>query len=134
VVDTPVSLVDVLPTVCDLAGVDAPDDLPGVTLRPALEGQDFEREAVIVESFWGNEISNAVSAHARCLVTQTHKYVVHEWGEYREQVFDRAADPGEQVNLALEARHRPLLSESRRRLREWCVSTGDPFVRYAHRQ
>jgi hypothetical protein len=37
------------------------------------------------------------------------------------------------VNLALEARHRPLLAEHRRRLREWCVATGDPFVRYVHR-
>jgi arylsulfatase A-like enzyme len=133
VVDTPVSLVDVLPTACDLAGVDAPDDLPGVTLRSALEGHDLERGPVIVESFWGNEISNAVSAHARCVVTAAHKYVVHEWGEYREQLFDRTGDPGEQVNLALEARHRPLLSDCRRRLREWCVATGDPFVRYAHR-
>ena len=29
-------------------------------------------------------ISSAVSVQARCLVTRTHKYVVHEWGEYRE--------------------------------------------------
>jgi arylsulfatase A-like enzyme len=133
VVDQPVSLIDVLPAVCDLAGVEAPDDLPGASLRPALEGRAFEREPVVVESFWGGEISNASSAHARSLVTPGHKYVVHEWGEYREQLFDRAADPGEQVNLALEARHRPLLDECRRRLREWCVATGDPFVRYAHR-
>jgi arylsulfatase A-like enzyme len=134
VVETPVSLVDVLPTVCDLSRVQAPDDLPGVTLRAALEGHDFEREPVVVESFWGSEISSAVSVQARCLVTPAHKYVVHEWGEYREQLFDRHDDPWEQVNLAVEARHRPLLHQCRRTLRDWCQSAGDRFgARYIHR-
>ncbi|MGH2355586.1 MAG: sulfatase family protein [Chloroflexota bacterium] len=132
VVDEPVSLVDVLPTVCDLAGVDAPEDLPGVALRPALEGRGFERAPVVVQSLWGQEISSAVSTQARCLVTREHKYVVHEWGEYREQLFDRAADPWEQSNLALEARHRPRLRDCRHVLREWCLAAGDRFTRYIH--
>jgi choline-sulfatase len=134
VVDTPVSLVDVPPTLCDLAGIDVSEDLPGVTLRPALEGRGLERGPVVIESFWGDEISSAVRVHARCLVTPSHKYVVHEWGEYREQRFDRVADPWEQVNLALEARHRPLLARARQGLRAWCESSGDPFVRYIHRE
>ena len=134
VVDEPVSFIDVLPTVCDLAGVDAPGDLPGVLLRPAVEQRSFERDPVVVQSFWAEEISSAVSVQARCLVTRSHKYVVHEWGEYREQLFDRAADPWELVNLAVEARYQPLLRESRRRLREWCATAGDRFgARYIHR-
>ncbi|HEX2032997.1 MAG TPA: sulfatase-like hydrolase/transferase [Chloroflexota bacterium] len=128
----PVSLVDLLPTLCDLAAVAAPADLPGLTLRPALEGRPFERPPVVVQSAWGSEISNASSANARCLVTRTHKYVVHEWGEYREQLFDRTADPWEQVNLALEARYRPLLDEYRHRLRQWCVAAGDGFASRIH--
>lgn len=135
VVDEPVSLLDVLPTACDLAGVQTPADLPGINLRLALEGRDFERTTpVVVQSAWGSEVSSAISTHARCLVTPTHKYVAHEWGEYREQLFDRAADPWEQVNLALEARHYPLLAEFRRRLREWCLAAGDPFANRIHRQ
>jgi arylsulfatase A-like enzyme len=134
IVDEPVSFVDVLPTVCDLVGVTTPDDLPGVKLRSALERQAFQRDPVVIQSFWADEISNAVSTQARCLVTRTHKYVVHEWGEYREQLFDRAADPWEQVNLAVESRHRLLLEESRRALRAWCHTAADRFgARYIHR-
>jgi arylsulfatase A-like enzyme len=133
-VDEPVSFLDILPTICDLAAVDAPDDLPGVTLRPAVEQRSFVRDPVVVQSFWADEISSAVSVQARCLVTRTHKYVVHEWGEYREQLFDRAADPWELVNLAVESRHRPLLEESRKTLRGWCRAAGDRFgARYIHR-
>ncbi|MGH2369846.1 MAG: hypothetical protein ACRDI2_16820, partial [Chloroflexota bacterium] len=101
-------------------------------LRPALEGRGFERAPVVVQSLWGQEISSAVSTQARCLVTREHKYVVHEWGEYREQLFDRAADPWEQSNLALEARHRPRLRDCRHVLREWCLAAGDRFTRYIH--
>ena len=59
--------------------------------------------------------------------------------QYREQtlghLFARAADPGEQVNLAVEARHRPLLVECRRVLRAWSTATGDRFAsRYVHRE
>src|SRR5688500_7219140 len=86
-VDEPVSFVDILPSICDLAGVDAPQDLPGVSLRPAVEQRAFERAPVVIQSAWAEEISSAVSVQARCLVTRTHKYVVHEWGEYREQLF-----------------------------------------------
>jgi hypothetical protein len=57
---------------------------------------------------------------------------VHEWGEYREQLFDRAADPWEQTNLALEARHRPLLQQHRDQLRAWCRAAADPFARQIH--
>jgi len=134
VAGTPVSLVDVLPSLCDLAAIDAPEDLPGVTLRPALQNADFDRKPVVVESSWGEEISSAVRVHARCLVTAAHKYVVHAWGENREQLFDRVADPLEQVNLAVEARHRPLLAESRRVLREWCTESNDAFARNIHRE
>jgi arylsulfatase A-like enzyme len=136
VVDEPVSHLDVLPTVCDLAGIAVPEAATGTSLRPALEGRPFDRAAaagpVVVQSSWGGEVTSAISTHARCLVTRTHKYVVHEWGEYREQLFDRAADPWEQTNLALEARHRPLLQQHRDQLRAWCRAAADPFARQIH--
>lgn len=133
VVEEPVSLLDLLPTACDLAGVPAPADLPGVSLRPAAGGLPFERPGdVVVQTSWAGEVSGAIATQARCLVTGTHKYVVHEWGEHREQLFDRRSDPWEMTNLALEGRHRPLLQEHRHRLRAWCVASGDRFAARIH--
>jgi arylsulfatase A-like enzyme len=125
VVDEPVSHVDILPTVCDLANVPSPPGVAGVTLRLAVEQKPFERDPVVVESAWGSEISSAVATTARAVVTRTHKYVLHDWGANREQLFDRAADPWELVNLAIEARHKPLVDDYRRLLREWCRTTNE---------
>ena len=40
---------DVLPTLCDLAGIPAPPDRDGLSLRPLLEGGGWERDAVFAE-------------------------------------------------------------------------------------
>ena len=134
VVDEPVSHVDVLPTVCDLAQIEMPPGLDGVTLRPAVEQRPFERAPVFIESEWGGDVSSAIATTVRCIVTRTHKYVLHDWGAYREQLFDRAADPWEQTNLAIETRHRPLVDEYRRILRDWCRATNEKprFTRRIH--
>ena len=55
------------------------------------------------------------------------KYVIYEWGRYREQLFDLKADPGEMVNLASSSRFTPDLVRMRSFLREWCADTGDYF-------
>jgi len=39
----PVSTVDILPTILDFAGLEAPEDLPGMTLRAVLEGRQPDR-------------------------------------------------------------------------------------------
>ena len=141
VVDEPVSHLDVLPTLCALAQLDTPSGAAGVSLRPAVEHNPgasplgtFEHPPVVIESAWGSDISSAIATTARCIVTRTHKYVLHDWGENREQLFDRAADPWEQVNLAIEARHRPLVEQHRHTLREWCRATHDQprFTRRIH--
>jgi arylsulfatase A-like enzyme len=134
VVDEPVSHLDVLPTICDLAQLDTPSGAHGVTLRPAVEQKPFEHAPVVVESSWGDDISSAIATTARCIVTRTHKYVLHDWGANREQLFDRAADPWEQVNLAIEKRHQPLVDEYRGILRDWGRATRDQprFTRRIH--
>ena len=40
---------DLVPTLCSLAGVEAPPMLDGISLRPELEGHAIEREAIFGE-------------------------------------------------------------------------------------
>ena len=114
-----VSGVDLLPTVLDYAGIEAPDGVQGVSLRPLVEGRDVPwRDCAYVESnYW-----------ARAIVTERFKYVM----EYRpkaeedfvppglapdriglEQLFDLEGDPWETRNLAGDQQHARALSECR---------------------
>ena len=50
----PVGIVDLTPTILDLAGVDPPEDLRGVSLVPALRGTEPERRDLYFESHAGS--------------------------------------------------------------------------------
>lgn len=122
---------DLLPTVCDYAGIALPEGLTGLSLRELAEGREPAtwRDAVYAETM----ISVGKKLAARMVRTNQFKYAVYEWGQYREQLMDLERDPGEMVNLAVESRYADVLQEHRRLLWEWCHATGDTFGKhYSH--
>ena len=80
---------DLLPTLCDVAGVNVPEGLVGQSLRPLAEGnlQPDWRRTLPVESEIG-----------RMIVTERYKYMCYDTGDAREQLIDLVADPGEMRN------------------------------------
>ena len=122
---------DLLPTICEAAGAAAPADLPGRSLGPLLAGEpppDWRRE-LVVETITNIGDGPGGPALARALVGERRKYSVYALGRGREQLVDLAADPGEMVNLAVEARHGGELDACRERLRAWCQASGDDVGR-----
>ena len=83
---------------------------------------DCQRECVGEETFFGN---TTFDTNGRMVRRARYKYVLYAWGKYREQLFDMEADPGELVNLAVEARYRETLARHRSRLAEWIEETDD---------
>jgi arylsulfatase A-like enzyme len=93
-VDEPVSLLDVGPTILDLAGVDAPSSFHGRSLRPLLEGRDREGTPVVAEAFHHTETP---PRHRLAVIDGTRKIVMEPSG--RLQRFDLEQDPGEERPL-----------------------------------
>jgi choline-sulfatase len=95
---------DLLPTVCDYAGVDPPGDLAGASLRPLVEGKPVAdwRTALPVESEIG-----------RMVVGERYKYVLYDSGAHAERLVDLTSDPGEMHNLATEPSCASVLAEHR---------------------
>ncbi len=120
-VDTrhPVSVgLDLIPTLCNYAGIDPPPGLRGRSVRPLAEGREvLWRSEVVVESKAG-----------RMVRTGRFKYVVYASGNHREQLIDLESDPGEMVNLAENPKYRNVLENHRRRLRGWVEQTGDKIA------
>ncbi|MEA3226893.1 MAG: sulfatase-like hydrolase/transferase [Planctomycetota bacterium] len=107
---------DLLPTLCDYAGIEAPEGLHGESLRTLAEGRapDNWRDFVVSES-----------QNGRSLRTDQFKYSVYDSGKNREQLIDLKDDPGEMNNLAGRSDYKNVLNKHRKLLRGWVRRTGD---------
>jgi len=107
---------DLLPTLCEYAGIVAPKDLLGMSVRTLAEGRSLPswRDHLIVES-----------QNGRMIRTARFKYNVYDSGKHREQLINLKNDPGEMSNLAYDAEHKTILDEHRALLAKWVERAGD---------
>lgn len=116
------SLADIVPTFCDYAGIPAPPNVRGISLKPVLSGGAVQR------TFVAGELRYADAAReGRMIRTSRHKYVVFNSGARPEQLFDLDADPGEVLNLAARPEGQAELDRHRAILRAWIRETQDDF-------
>src|SRR5690606_11359739 len=88
----PVGLIDVMPTLLDLAGLPVPSQCRGRSLAPVLSGRESEdgERAILIET-----------STERALRTRAAKVLVSRRGERPAlEYYDLAADPAEREDLA----------------------------------
>jgi glucosamine-6-phosphate deaminase len=118
-----VSGLDVLPTICDYAGVRGPAVMRGQSLRPIIENPQQPGHEFVV--------SEMANGPARSFMVRTKKYKYMVFPERArltsEMLFDLQADPGEMKNLAAQParatemeRHRTLLADWNKLTEEAC--------------
>jgi len=103
-----VSGVDVMPTLCDFAGIQPPRG-QGLSLRPLLEGRS---------AAWRDVVVSEHRFIGRSLRSKRFKYVVYK-DDPVEQLFDMKNDPWETKNLYKDAAHASVLAEHRKLLEEF---------------
>ena len=104
------------PTVLDYAGIPIPETMAAHSLRPAIEGQDEDTEAVYCEY-----VTNDRARWGKCVRTQT-KYV--RWGpDASEEFYDLESDPLEQHNLSETGAQRTTMDGLKDRLFDWLAQT-----------
>jgi len=104
-VRTPVSTIDVVPTLCELLDLDLPFRCEGVSLVPALGDGEFKRGPVFSEATqpWVAErgqVGWLNARKARCVRRGPWKYALSPYNQI-EELFNLDRDPQEQVNLLL---------------------------------
>jgi len=107
-----VSGLDVMSTVCDYAGIDAPEHCRGRSLRPLLEGNATE---------WREFVAAETHVIGRVIRTAQYKYVKYK-DDPVEQLFDMKADPWETKNRYDEPGLADVLRDHRRLLAQWEAS------------
>ena len=152
VCDAMVSHIDVLPTICDLLDIAAPEGVQGRSMMPLIRS---EVEAI------HDEIFAEVNYHAayepqRAVRTQRWKYIrrysdrqkpvlpncdagptkdvwlQHGWQDRYvapEQLYDLIFDPNETHNLVDDSTVASVLEDMRHRLDKWMLETDDPLLR-----
>ena len=121
-----VSGIDIVPTLCDYAGVSAPEGLAGRSLRPVIDDPSLAGRDFVVAELQPHALR--LDLKGRMLRTRRYKYMAFNTGGDPEMLFDLQDDPGETVNLARSVGHEAVLAEHRRLLREWTIRTDDDFV------
>ncbi len=124
-IDTPVSTIDLTPTLCDLAGVSMAEVMPwtdGESLVPLAKGTD-RTTPVAMEYAAEGSITPLVSLrygkwkYTRCMADP-------------DQLFDMDADPDEMTNLAADPAHSATLTSLRAKSEaRWNLAAFDAAVR-----
>jgi len=149
--DELISNVDVLPTLLEACGIDAPTNLAGRSFMPLLQADAASayepRDAV----FAGKTYHDTYDPQ-RCVRTARFKYIRHfavnifidlrlatmtrrdqfatDWRRRTdEELYDLQTDPHERTNLAADSVHADTLDAMRRRLLQWMRDTDDPLLR-----
>src|SRR5690606_38974434 len=106
VAPSPVSHVDLYPTLAELAGIEAPQNLQGQSLVPMLRdpAQQGRGWALTQVTRRGPPESRAAAQRFFGYSLRTERWRYTEWdaGEEGVELYDHEDDPGELVNVARE--------------------------------
>ena len=109
---TPVGLIDLYPTLCELTGLDQPDGLEGTSLAALMRGEKQKREPVL--SVFGPDNF--------ALRSDRWRYI--RYADGTEELYDHRVDQAEKNNLASNPEYEALLADFRSQV----PKESKPFV------
>jgi choline-sulfatase len=115
---------DLIPSICDFAGLPIPSGMAGRSVKPLAIGQDVHdwRKAVYAEN-----------ARGRMVRTARFKYCWYKGQEPRDMLIDMISDPGEMKNLAVDPGYASVVAEHRELIRRHVRAQDDElFERFVH--
>lgn len=111
-----VELLDVYPTIADLAGLSAPGALQGRSLRPLLSNPDAAWDYPAISQV--RRLRGSTTSAGYSMRTARWRYTEWDQGASGVELYDETVDPEEARNLAADPAHAATVSALRRQLRE----------------
>jgi choline-sulfatase len=115
--DTPVSLLDLYPTLLDAAGIQARGGLPSMPARPGRSLLQLAREPHDPQRAVLSEY-HAAGSNSAGFMLRLGRWKYHHYVGHRPELFDLALDPQELNDLAGDAAHQPVLRRMEAALRD----------------
>jgi iduronate 2-sulfatase len=113
---SPVGLIDLYPTLAELCGVDAPDNLQGQSLVPLLKDPDAPGRGWALSQVRRGGGPNQFPGYS--LRTPRWRYTEWDDGNRGRELYDHDADPRELTNLGDDPEHAETVAELSEQLRE----------------
>lgn len=127
----PVSLIDIVPTILDVAGLEAPPILQGESIKPLLEQPQTQTRRPVFMEFGRYEIDHdgfGGFQPIRSIFDGRYKLVVNLLTS--DELYDLESDPDEMRNLIASPEHAHTRDALHDELLEWMNRTRDPFRGY----
>ena len=123
--DRLIQVIDLAPTIYELAGVPMPGDVDGRSLVPLMQGTGDWRDAILLEGWPGvknddDEATGAsrdkTAAHYQALRTEQYVYVVTD--NDTPELYDLKADPYQMTNLVNDTHYKKTVKKLSKRLKK----------------
>lgn len=118
VAKAPVGLIDLYPTLAELCGVKAPENLQGQSLVPMLKDPSFGGRGWALSQVTRGGRKPETRFFGYSLRTPKWRYTEWAEGEQGRELYDHEADPREQTNLADDPAHAQIVAQLSKQLRE----------------
>lgn len=120
------SLLDLMPTLLDYAGISSPDTLEGHSLLPQITGEKTDTQQTYVAAQWFDEFRGC-TVPGRMICNEDFKYTCYLEPD-SEELYDMKADRTERTNLAHDPDYLKILERFRGLLNSYLTRTRDPFL------
>ena len=120
-VDRVVSLVDLAPTFCEMAGLTPPVTMQGRSLRKLLDDPAAPGHAD--ECFFEYDEQKGKKYPVRGVVTREYKFI--DYLDDTDVLYDLRRDPGETRNVASELQYAAVAKVLQNRVEQWRKQTKD---------
>lgn len=112
---------DLIPTLCQYAGITVPAELTGQSQKYYAQRADLsdDSKVTVVQTEFANG-TKSFGITGRAVFTGDWKYIVYSEGDKREQLFNLKNDPGERHDLTLTGNHLDTLKGMKKHLVQWC--------------
>jgi arylsulfatase A-like enzyme len=118
--DSPVSHLDLMPTLLDLVDIEPPDGLDGISLLESIVSGTPPPDRSVFCQYSGNP---TVGDIRRAVITRRYKYI-YDPADVPE-LYDLESDPLEMHNLAADVTYREVIQKLHQECKSWAEEHGD---------
>ena len=112
---------DIVPTICELLGINIPNPIDGKSLKPLMDDPSSEHKPFVISQFeWGANM-------AIMLRDKRYKYCFTHFNA-TEELYDMQEDPHELNNLSHLSDHKPHLVHLRELANQWCIENDHSSI------